>query len=136
MKKISIVICVILLVSVSVCGAEGLGTLIEVANSQAQIKKQYDEETRNFEKVKKAIESGAIRKGQTRSDISAIYGKGVVSIKNFDGKREDCIYKPGTSSFFKGIRATLIFTEDGILDEAWIEEKAEKDIDQKKDISN
>jgi hypothetical protein len=123
MKKISLNVCLILLVSVSICGAEGLGTLIEVAKSQAEIKKQYEEETRNFEKVKKGIESGAIKKGQAKADLYAIYGQPVVSIKDMDGKREDCIYKPDSSSFFKGIRATLIFTEQGILDEARIEER-------------
>ena len=46
-----------------------------------------------------------------------------MSIKDMDGKREDCIYKPGTSSFFKGVRATLIFTDQGVLDEARVEER-------------
>lgn len=122
MKKTSLGICLILLVSVSICGAEGLGTLIAVAKSQADIKKQYEEETRNFEKVKKGIESGAIKKGQTKAGLYAIYGQPVVSIKDMDGKREDCIYKPESSSFFKGIRATLIFTEQGVLDEVRIKE--------------
>ena len=120
--KTGLLACIIFFASVSFCRAEGLGVLIEVARSQAEIKKQYDEETRNFEKIKKAIESGVIRKGQTRSDIQARYDKPVVAIKDLDGKREDCIYKPGASSFFKGIRATLIFTEEGVLDEARIEE--------------
>jgi hypothetical protein len=111
------------LTAVPVCRAEGLDVLIQVAKSQAEIKKQYEEETRNFEKVKKGIESGAIAKGQARADILSKYGEPVVSIKNMDGKREDCIYKPETSSFFAGIRATLIFTQDGVLDEAKIEEK-------------
>ena len=109
--------------NISPCGAEGLGVLIEVAKSQAEIKKQYEEETKNFERVKKGIESGAIKKGQAKADIYAKYGQPVVSIKDIDGKREDCIYKPESSSFFKGIRATLIFTEEGVLDEARVEEK-------------
>ena len=96
--------------------------LIQAARSQSEIKSQYKEETRNFEKVKKAIESGAIKKGQSRADIQAGYGASVVSVKDLDGKREDCIYKPESSSFFKGIRATLIYTEQGILDEAKVEE--------------
>lgn len=123
MKRILVLSCAISLLSVSVCMAEGLGTLIEVAKSQAEIKKQYEEETKNFERVKKGIESGAIKKGQTRTDIEGKYGQPVVSIKDMDGKREDCIYKPETSSFFEGIRATLFFTEQGILDEARIERK-------------
>lgn len=107
----------------SACKAEGLDVLIQVAKSQAEIKKQYEEETRSFEKVKKGIESGSIRKGQLKQNIQPQYGAPVVSIKNIDGRREDCIYKPENSSFFKGIRATLIYTEDGVLDETRIEEK-------------
>jgi hypothetical protein len=123
MIKVFILLCLIFLLSAPICRAEGLDVLIEVAKSQAQIKKQYEEETKNFERVKKGIGSDAIKKGQTKSDIQAKYGEPVVSIKNADGKREDCIYKPETSSFFKGIRATLVFTEQGILDEARIEER-------------
>lgn len=121
MKKISLGLCFILLASL--CRAEGLDVLIQVAKSQAEIKKQYEEETRNFERVKKGIESGAIKKGQAKTDILARYGGPVVAVKDMDGKREDCIYKPETSSFFKGVRATLVFTEQGTLDEARIEEK-------------
>lgn len=108
---------VILLMFVSRSYADGLDTLIEVARSQGEIQKQFADETRTFEKVKKAIEAGAITKGQTRSAIQEKYGEPVVAVKDIDGKREDCVYKPATSSFFNGIRATLIFTEGGILDE-------------------
>lgn len=123
MIRVFILLCLIFLLSAPICRAEGLDVLIEVAKSQAEIKKQYEEETRNFERVKKGIESGAIKNGQTKSDLQAKYGKPVVSIKDPDGKREDWIYKPETSSFFKGIRATLVFTEQGILDEAGIGER-------------
>ena len=121
MKTIPIA-AIIFLMSVRLCGAEGLGTLIEVAKSQSDIKSQYDEETRNFKKVMNGIESKAIIKGQSISDIQSKYGEPVVSVKDPDGKRTDCIYKPETSSFFEGIRATLIYTEQGVLDEARIEE--------------
>lgn len=123
MKKNSLWICFIFLIFASPCKAEGLDVLIQVAKSQAEIKKQYTEETRSFEKVKKAIESGAIKKGQTKSEIQAKYGRGIVAVKNLDGQREDWIYKPETSSFFKGIRATLVFTDKNMLDEARIEER-------------
>lgn len=117
-----ILISLLFLFAASACTAEGLGTLIEVAKSQAEIQKQYDEETKVFEKVKKGIESGSIKKGDKRADIEARYGAPVVSVKDIDGKREDCVYKPAASSFFKGIRATLIYTKDGLLDEARMEE--------------
>lgn len=120
-RKIAIGLLVILLTYALDCRADGLGTLIEVARSQADIKKQYSHETRAFENVKKAIEAGAIKKGQTKDVINSKYGAPVVSVKDMDGKREDWIYKPETSSFFEGSRATVIFTDDGLVDEARLE---------------
>lgn len=105
------------------CRAEGLGTLIELGRSQADIQKQYAQETRTFEVVKKAIESGAIKKGQDKDSIRGKYGDPVVIVNDLDGKHEDWIYKPADSSFFKGVRATLFFNFEGILDEARIEER-------------
>lgn len=123
MRNIVLISCVMLLASVFDCRAEGLDTLIELGKSQAQIQKQYAEETRNFERVKKAIESGVVAKGQSAADIKAKYGEPVVAVRNLDGKREDWVYKPQESSFFKGVRATLIFTQGGILDEVRVEER-------------
>jgi hypothetical protein len=114
--------CFVFLFVTSACAAEGLSTLIEVAKSQAEIKKQYDEETKKFERVKKGVESGSIKKGDARAYIEKEYGAPIVSVKDLDGIREDCVYKPAASSFFKGIRATLIYTKDGLLDEARVEE--------------
>lgn len=124
MKNLAIGSCLILLLAaVFDCHADGLGTLIEVGKSQAEIQKEYAEETRAFERVKNGIESGAITKDQTKKSIKERYGQPVVAIEDPDGKREDWIYKPAASSFFKGIRATLIFTEEGLLDEARLEER-------------
>lgn len=123
MRKVIIASCLVLLASTFECRAEGLDTLIELGKSQAAIQKQYADETRAFENVKKAIESGAITKGQDKAAIKSRYGEPVVVVKDLDGKREDWIYKPESSSFFKGIRATLFFTEAGLLDEARLEER-------------
>jgi hypothetical protein len=123
MQKIITVFCVILLASAFDCRAEGLGTLIELGRSQAEMKKQYDQETKAFEAVKKAIEAGIVKKGMDKASVIAKYGEPVVVVDDPDGKREDWIYKPAESSFFKGIRATLFFTALGTLDEAKIEER-------------
>jgi len=123
MRKIIVALFSAILLLASSCMAEGLDTLIEMGKSQAEIQKEYTDETRAFENVKKAIESGAIKRRQTKKSILDSYGESVVVVKDRDGIREDWIYKPAESSFFKGIRATLIFTEDGMLDEAKIEER-------------
>ena len=122
MKNKIVIFCAVLLSFASNCCAEGLGTLIELGRSQAEMQKQYARETKAFENVKKAIESGAIKDGMDKGSVLAKYGEPVVVVDDPDGKREDWIYKPAESSFFKGIRATLFFTPEGVLDGAKIEE--------------
>ena len=123
MQKIVSIACVILLLAAYNCSAEGLGTLIELGRSQAEMQKQFAQETKAFEAVKKAIETGMIKKGMDKASILAKYGEPIVVVDDMDGKRKDWIYKPAESSFFKGIRATLFFTAEGVLDEAKIEEQ-------------
>ena len=122
MKKIIIFSCIILLSSAFNCRAEGLGTLIELGKSQAEMQKQYTRETKAFEAVRRAIEAGAIKKGMDKAAVLTKYGEPVVVVDDADGKRKDWIYKPEGSSFFKGVRATLFFTAEGALDEAKIGE--------------
>jgi len=122
MQKIITISCIILLSAAVNCFAEGLGTLIELGRSQAEMQKQYARETKAFEAVKKAIGAGDIKKGVDKVSVLAKYGEPVVMVDDLDGKREDWIYKPAESSFFKGIRATLFFTAQGMLDEAKLEE--------------
>ena len=123
MQKIVSIAFAILLLSAFNCCAEGLGTLIELGRSQAEMNKQYDQETKAFEAVKKAIETGAIKKGIDKASVLAKYGEPIVVVEDLDGKRIDWIYKPAESSFFKGIRATLVFTAEGVLDEAKVGEQ-------------
>ena len=122
-RKIAAAGCIILLSSAFNCCAEGLGTLIELGKSQAQIQKQYAQETKTFEIVKKAILAGAIKQGEDKAAIRAKYGEPVVIVDDLDGRRVDWIYKPAESSFFKGVRATLVFTAEGVLDEAKLGEE-------------
>ena len=123
MKKTIILFSIILLAASFDCRAQGLANLMELGKAQAVMQKQYERETKAFEAVEKAIVSGAIKKGQGKDSILARYGEPVVMVCDLDGKHEDWIYKPADSSFFKGIRATLFFTAEGVLDEAKIEER-------------
>jgi hypothetical protein len=118
-----IFLCIVLLSSTLDCYAEGLGTLIDLGRSQAEMQKQYACETKAFKVVKKAIETYTIKKGMNKDSILAKYGEPIVIVSDADGKHEDWIYKPAESSFFKGIRATLFFTAEGVLDDAKLEER-------------
>ena len=99
MQKIIIVSCIILLSSVFNCCAEGLGALIELGKSQAEMQKQYTQETKAFEAVKRAIEAGVFKKGMDKASVLAKYGKPMAMVDDLDGKREDWIYKPAESLF-------------------------------------
>ena len=122
MQKIAMILCVILLLLEFNCWAEGLGTLIELGKSQAEIQNQYARETKTFESVKRAIEDGAVKKGMDKASVLAKYGEPVVRLDNPDGKGEYWIYKPAESSFFEGVKATLSFTGEGVLEKVSVEE--------------
>ncbi len=115
MKKAAAIIAICCLWPVLNCCAEGLDTLIEIGKAQADISKSYAQETKNFEGVKKAVENGAIKVGQSINDIKTKFGEPVVAVK--DGAREKWIYKPASSSFFEGVKISLFFNANGALDE-------------------
>ena len=119
--RIMAVIAVWLLLSSQFCFAEGLDILIDVARSQGEIQKGYSEETRNFEQVKKGVDSGAIQKGQSKEDVIRHYGEPVVTLQDTITNREKWVYKPAKSTYTEGIRIYLFFSKDGILDEISVE---------------
>lgn len=122
MKAISAVILVVIFFTAGVSYAEGLQTLIETGGNMAEISKALDDETASFQKVKKAVESGALQKGRPRDSVMAEYGKPVVMNTDTVTKRERWVYMPATSNFFKGIKIYLYFTTNGMLDEIVVKE--------------
>jgi hypothetical protein len=100
----------------------GLGELRAIAASQADAQREYQEETRTFERVKSAIDSGEIKKGQSKKEIKDRYGESVVNTIESETGREKWIYKPAKSSFFEGIRIYLYFDKNNNLDEIKIVE--------------
>jgi len=106
----------LLLLSPSVY-AIGLGELMDIARAQKDAQKAYVDETKAFERVKSAIDKGAIKKGDPKKSIGDRYGEPVVSIIDANTKREKWIYKPASSSFFAGVKVYLYFNKDDKLDE-------------------
>jgi len=120
-KKIPVLAMAFLFMGPLFACAEGLDSLIEVAKSQGEIKKEYEGETRTYESVKRAIEKGAIVKGMSKKSVSDKYGAPVVTVGEYGTDRGKWIYKPASSDFFKGPKISLFFTKDGILDEISVE---------------
>ena len=102
--------------------AEGLSSLVEVGSSMDDAKKTLDAETRGFENVKRALDAGAIQKGAAKESIRAQYGQPVIVTKDGLGGKEKWVYKPASSSFFKGARICLYFNDLGTLDEVKVVE--------------
>lgn len=120
-RKITLILSIILFSGEGVVHAEGLSTLIEVSKDQADIQKEYSEETKSYENVKRGVDSGSLAKGQDRKVISAKFGTPVVVVGEYGTDREKWIYKPASSSFFSGPRISLFFAKDGLLDEISLE---------------
>ena len=91
--------------------AKGLSTLIEVGKSQAAMEKELKKETKTFQAIKNAVESGGIKKGQSQKFIEKKYGEPVIILKEKGGV-EKWLYKPGNVSHFGGIKIYLFFNTD------------------------
>ena len=109
MRKIALISAVIMIMSSALIRAEGLDSLVEVGKSMADISAGFNEETKAFNRVKAAVDSGAIKKGLLKASIRTQYGEPVIINDDSATKREKWAYKPAASSFFEGIRIYLFF---------------------------
>ena len=117
MRKIFAILVIALCLNAAEARAEGLSTLIEISKDQADIQKEYSEETKSYENVKRGVGSGSLAKGQDKKAISDKFGAPVVVVGEYGTDREKWIYKPASSSFFSGPRISLFFTKGGLLEE-------------------
>ena len=115
MRKLLLMAVILLIPSFAFAGA--LSTLIEIARSQKEIAKDSRRETKNFEKVKKAIERKILTKGTSKKTIKRQYGEPVIGFDKKAGQKETWIYKSAASTFFEGEKIYLIFDDDGNLEE-------------------
>ncbi len=117
MKKSPGLLVAAVLVISSCSWADGLGTLIEASKGLGAAKAALKAETANFDRAKAALDGGFLEKGQTKEAILRQCGEPVVANEDFPSKRERWVYKPASSSFFKGPRLYLFFDAAGALDE-------------------
>ena len=117
MKKVALIISALMFASATRSGAEGIQSLIAVGQSMTEAKKVLAAEDSSFAGIKRALDSGALVKGQSKSAIRAQYGDPVVANTDFVTGRERWVYKRAGASFFKGPRIYLFFDKQGMLDE-------------------
>jgi len=93
----------------------GLKKLIELGRNQAEIAKALNEETKNFNRVKEAIEDEELEEGMEGARIKKRYGEPIIDI--FDKKRNvyKWLYMPKTSTHFEGEKIYLYVDKDGLL---------------------
>jgi len=106
---------IFLISSVSYAYAIDIGALLEIARGQAEIQKSYENETKIYNKIEKAVNAGLIKNGQSSNEIKAKYGEPVVIIPDTVRAGDDWIYKPAKSSFFQGEKIDLFFDKKGLL---------------------
>ncbi|MFH0839861.1 MAG: hypothetical protein V1883_02455 [Candidatus Omnitrophota bacterium] len=92
--------------------AADMKKLMEVGASQAEIAKVLRQETKSYEAVKKAINSGRIREGMTADIIRKKYGGPI--IETYDKKNDitKWLYMPASSDHFKGEKLYIHIDSD------------------------
>lgn len=95
--------------------AEGLSALAELGRSQQEMQEALNNETEAFAAVKKAMETGGLKKGEPGQSIREQYGEPVVVLPGREAYSEKWIYKPGYASYFGGIKICLFFNALGRL---------------------
>jgi len=92
----------------------GLKNLLNFARSRKSMVKELRQETKNYQKIKKAVKKGQLEKGMNASLVQKRYGKGVIALS--DGKNgEEWIYKDGNESYFNTEKIYLTFSDEGKL---------------------
>ena len=98
----------------SSASAGPLFRLMAVGESQKKMEKELEKETKAYKAIKKAIERGNIKKGESADKIRRRYGAPVVTLSD-EQYAEKWVYKPGYLSYFDGVKIYLFFGEDKTL---------------------
>ncbi len=88
--------------------------LMAVGESQKAMEKELAKETKAYKIIKKAIEKGQIKKGESADEIRRRYGAPVITLSD-EQYAEKWVYKPGYASHFDGIKIYLFFDDDKTL---------------------
>ena len=116
-KKIAIICVTLVFVCCAFSSSASAGPLFElmaVGESQKEMEKELAKETKAYKAIKKAIERGRIKKGESADEIIKMYGAPVVTLSD-DQYAEKWVYKPGYASYFDGVKIYLFFDDDETL---------------------
>ena len=97
------------------CAYAGLKELMEVGRNQDRMAKALKKETKNYNKVKKAIISEKLEEGMSAEKIKKKYGEPVIDIYDEKKSANKWLYMPATSSHFEGEKLYLFIDEENTL---------------------
>ncbi len=97
----------------------GLGSLIAFGRTRAEMVRQYNAETKSYNSIKKAVDSGQLREGDAASTVKRRYGDPVITLTDDRDSTTKWIYKPAEASFSSNQKIYLTFDENDKLVE-WI----------------
>ncbi|MCQ9207415.1 MAG: hypothetical protein NG740_06030 [Omnitrophica bacterium] len=112
--RIITILCMLLFVATRIYAA-GLSALAGLGKSQKEMQETVDNETKAFAAIKKALETGDLKKGESGQLIREQYGEPVVILPGTEADSEKWIYKPGYAPHFGGIKIYLFLNARGRL---------------------
>ncbi len=80
-----------------------------LSSDRGKMIKEMNDETKRYNKIKKAIESGNISEGDNGSGIKKRYGAPTIILQENDSDAVRWVYKPGTEAYFDGHKIYLFF---------------------------
>ena len=96
----------------------GVGSLMDLSKDRGRMVREYEKETKRYQKIKSAIENNKLEVGETSSNVQRLYGEPVIILNDRIGAFEKWVYKPGEKTFLEGEKAYLVFDGEGKL-ESW-----------------
>jgi hypothetical protein len=93
----------------------GINSLMTLSNDRKDMIKDLEGETKNYDKIKKAIDQNTMVKGQGMDEIKRKYGEPVIEVPGKDGAPTRWSYKPSETTFFDGPKISLFFDDNSSL---------------------
>jgi hypothetical protein len=112
MKKNKIIIA-LLFSLIFVCNSFGASftELLSLGENQAEVERSLENETKNYNKILKAIKNNIIKEGLLKDNILNEYGQPSVIVPGNKGSLK-AVYKPSYANYFDKEKITLFFNND------------------------
>ena len=92
-----------------------LGNMIELSNDRNKMVKEYNDETKAYDRIKRAIEENELKISTSSEDISKKYGSPTIILNNEPDGLIKWVYKAGVETFFDSDKIYLTFDKSSEL---------------------